>query len=327
MNKKTAVVFGISGMDACILSSFLLDKGYKVVGVARHSSSRTFWRLEEEGILDKIEIVEGDITDQSSIDSIIRGYKPDEVYSLAALSYVGASWDMPITMMDITGLGPIRILESIRNYSPLSKFYNAGSSEQMGRANPPQNLDTKFDPQSLYAVAKVAAFNATAVYRRSYNLFAVSGILFNHTGKYRGPEFFERKISMAAARIKMGLQSKVSVGNLASKRDYGHSKDYMEAAWLMMQNKEAKDYVIGSGETHTMAAVCKIIFDRVGLDYTQHVEIDPKFFRPAEVDVLLADPSEARRELNWTPKYAFTDLMHELIDADLERVKKELRIK
>lgn len=328
MNKqKVALVLGASGMDSCVIARILLDKGYKVYALARHSASRNFWRLKEEGILDSIEVIEGDITDQSSIDHWIRLLKPDEVYSLAALSYVGASWDMPLTMMDITGLGPIRVLESIRNFSPTSKFYNAASSECFGRAPHPQGPHTKFDPQSLYAVAKATAFHATAVYRRSYNLFAVSGLLFNHSGKYRGEDFFERKISLAAARIKYGQQREVFVGNLAAQRDYGHAKDYMMAAYMMLQQPTPEDYVIGSGETHTMAEVCEIAFNRVGLDYKQYVKIDPKFFRPAEVNILLADSSEARIKLGWKPTVGFVDLIHELVDADVARVKKELGIK
>lgn len=309
------------------MARILLDMGYKVVGVARHSASRSFWRLEEEGILKDIEVVEGDLTDQSSIDSIVRGFKPDELYSLGALSYVGASWDMPLTMMDITGLGPIRLLESVRNFSPTTKFYNAASSECFGRAPAPQSLDTKFDPQSIYAVAKSAAFHATAVYRRSYGIFAVSGLLFNHSCKYRGEEFFERKISKAVARIKYGLASEVFVGNLTSKRDFGHAKDYMTAAFLMLQQSAPRDYVVGSGETHTMEEVCDIAFQRAGLDFRNYVKVDPKFFRKAEVDVLLAEVLDTKTTLSWSPTYSFVDLIHELVDADLDRVRKELGIK
>lgn len=326
MTHKTALITGISGMDACTLASLLLEKGYKVFGTTRHCASRSFWRLEEEGILNSIEIVEGDLTDQSCLENLLKTARPDEIYSLAALSFVGASWITPITMMEITGLGPIRLLEAIKNVDRSIKFYNAASSECFGKAPAPQSIDTPFEPQSLYAVAKCAAFNATGVYRRSYGMFAVSGLLFNHSCKYRGIEFFERKVSDAAARIKLGLQNELRVGNLKSQRDFGHSRDYMNAAHQMLQASDPKDYVVGSGETHTMEEVCEVIFSRVGLDYRDHVVVDSKFFRPAEVDILLADASATRQALNWTPAVSFRDLMYELVDADLERVRKEVLV-
>ena len=327
MDKKSALITGATGMDFCSLSRILLDKGYKVYGMARQSASTNYWRLEEEGILKDIEIIDGDLTDQSSLERVVQLTKPDEVYNLAAISFVAMSWKMPSTMMEVTGIGPIRLLEALRQFSPNSHMYQASSSEILGGAPPPQNELTKFQPRSIYGVAKCAAHHAIDVYRRSYNMYAVGGILYNHTCKYRGAEFFERKISLAAANIKHGLQNEVMVGNLKSLRDFGHSKDYMECAWLMLQQDKPKDYIIGSGETHTMEEVCDVMFSRVGLDYKQYVKVDPQFFRPAEVDLLLADASLARKELNWSPKYAFKDLMHELIDADMERVAKQIRNK
>lgn len=321
--KKTAVVFGISGMDACELSRILLEKNYKVYGVTRQSSSRSFWRLKEAGIFDKIEYLQGDLTDQTSINHIVSSIKPDEFYNLAAISFVGASWTTPVLMMEVTGIGPIRIMEAIKDYSPKTRFYQASSSECMGIVKAiPQDLNTPFNPASIYGAAKCSAHYACNIYRRSYNIYAVGGVLYNHTGIYRGEEFVERKITLGVARIKEGKQSELKLGNLAAKRDYGHSRDYMTAAWLMMQQPTPKDYLIGSGKTYSIEDVCKLAFECAGLDYKKYVIQDPKFFRPSEVDILLADPSEAKKELGWSPTYTFEDLIKEMVEADLDRVRK-----
>ncbi len=315
----TALITGITGQDGSYLAEFLLEKGYEVVGMVRRSSTVTFERIEH--IQDRITIVQGDLHDQSSLVSLIEEYKPDEVYNLAAQSFVPTSWTQPVLTGEVTALGVTRLLEVLRLVSPKTRFYQASSSEMFGKVREvPQKETTPFYPRSPYGVAKVYGHWITVNYRESYDLFAVSGILFNHESPRRGLEFVTRKITHGVARIKLGLANELRLGNLEARRDWGFAGDYVRAMWLMLQQDEPEDFVVGTGETHSVREFCEIAFGYVGLDYRDYVVQDPRFYRPAEVDLLVSDPSKARKKLGWEPSVDFEGLIRMMIDADLKRL-------
>jgi GDPmannose 4,6-dehydratase len=317
---KTALITGITGQDGSYLAEFLLSKGYRVVGMTRRSSSDIQERIST--MLDRIEIVSGDLLDQSSMTSIIAEAQPDEVYNLAAQSFVPTSWSQPVLTGEFTALGVTRLLEAIRHVNPRIRFYQASSSEMFGKVvEVPQNERTPFYPRSPYGVAKVYAHWITVNYRESYGLFAVSGILFNHESERRGREFVTRKISDGVARIKLGMQEQLRLGNLEAQRDWGFAGDYVRAMWLMLQQETPEDYVIATGRTHRVRDFCKLAFETVGLNWEDHVVQDPRFYRPAEVDLLVGDPSRAKRVLGWYPETSFEDLVEMMVRADLERLR------
>jgi len=327
MNKKKALISGISGQDGSYLAEILLEKDYEVYGMVRHSASPNYWRIDH--LFGKVKLVDGDLSDHSSLESLVQDIQPDEIYHLAAQSFVGLSWKQALMTTDITGVSVLRFLEAVRKFGkPGTKFYQASSSEMFGKVREtPQNERTPFWPRSPYASAKAFAHNTTVNYRESYGMFNVSGILFNHESERRGIEFVTRKITDGVARIKLGLQEELRLGNLDSRRDWGHSRDYMEAAWLMMQQTVADDFVVATGETHSVEEFVTLAFERVGLDWKNYVVIDPEFVRPAEVDLLLGDASKAKAVLGWAPKTTFKQLVEEMVDADLKRVEKEIRNK
>jgi GDPmannose 4,6-dehydratase len=319
----TAIITGITGQDGSYLAEFLLAKGYNVVGMVRRSSTVTFQRIKQ--IQDDIAIIQGDLHDQSSLVDLIERYRPDEVYNLAAQSFVPTSWNQPVLTGEVTALGVTRLLEAIRLVNPKTKFYQASSSEMFGKVREvPQNEGTPFYPRSPYGVAKVYAHWISVNYRESYDLFAVSGILFNHESPRRGLEFVTRKICYGVARIKLGLAKELRLGNLESRRDWGYAGDYVEGMWLMLQRENPEDYVIGTGVTHSVREFCELAFSHVGLDYNEYVVQDPRFYRPAEVDLLVADPKKAISELEWQPKIGFEELIHMMVDADLKRLALEI---
>jgi GDPmannose 4,6-dehydratase len=314
-----ALITGVTGQDGSYLADLLLAKGYEVVGVVRRTSHHSYERIEH--LLDRIEVVAADLLDQHSLTVVIQDSRPDEVYNLAAQSYVPTSWTQPVLTGEFTALGVTRILEAIRLAHPTARYYQASSSEMFGKVTQtPQREDTAFYPRSPYGVAKVYGHWITVNYRESYGLYAVSGILFNHESPRRGIEFVTRKVTDGVARIKLGLARELRLGNLEARRDWGFAGDYVDAMWRMLQPDQPQDYVIGSGETHSVRELVELAFAHVGLDYRQHVVSDPKYYRPAEVDLLLADPSKARRELGWTPKVGFTELVAMMVDADMERL-------
>ncbi|MEP6571158.1 MAG: GDP-mannose 4,6-dehydratase [Gemmatimonadota bacterium] len=314
-----ALITGVTGQDGSYLAEFLLGKGYEVVGMVRRTSHHSYERIDH--LLDRIEIVAADLLDQHSLTAVLQETRPDEVYNLAAQSYVPTSWTQPVLTGEFTALGVTRILEAIRLAHPAARFYQASSSEMFGKATEtPQRESTPFYPRSPYGVAKVYGHWITVNYRESYDLYAVSGILFNHESPRRGIEFVTRKITDAVARIRLGLAKEVRLGNLDARRDWGYAGDYVEAMWLMLQRPAPQDYVIGTGVTHTVRELVEIAFGHAGLDWREHVIIDPKFIRPAEVDLLLADPSKARSELGWTPAVDFRGLVTMMVDADLARL-------
>tara|TARA_Y100000310_G_scaffold326521_1_gene391512 strand:- start:1517 stop:2473 length:957 start_codon:yes stop_codon:yes gene_type:complete len=317
---KTALITGITGQDGSYLAEFLLEKGYKVYGLERRNSNRE--RKNIEHLLDKIELINGDLLDQSSILSAIKQTNPDEVYNLAAQSFVGSSWGQPEYTGNVTALGALRVLEAIRQVNPKIRFYQASSSEMFGKVKTmPQDEATPLHPRSPYGVAKCFAHWITQNYRESYDMFCVSGILFNHESPRRGEEFVTRKVTKAVARIKLGKQKELRLGNLDSKRDWGHARDYVEAMWLMMQQDKPNDYVIGTGISNSVRTMVEAAFSHVGLNYEDYVVVDPEFFRPADVEILLADASKAKEQLNWEPKISFKDLVIEMVDNDLELEK------
>jgi GDPmannose 4,6-dehydratase len=314
-----ALITGITGQDGSYLAELLLGKGYEVVGVVRRTSHHSYERVEH--LLDRIEIVAADLLDQHSLTIVLQETRPDEVYNLAAQSYVPTSWTQPVLTGEFTALGVTRILEAIRLVHPSARFYQASSSEMFGKVTEtPQRESTAFYPRSPYGVAKVYGHWITVNYRESYDLYAVSGILFNHESPRRGIEFVSRKVTDGVARIKLGLASELRLGNLDARRDWGYAGDYVEAMWRMLQRDTPRDYVVGSGETHSVRELVELAFAHVSLDYRKYVVSDPKYYRPAEVDVLLADPSKARRELGWAPKVGFAELVTMMVDADLERL-------
>lgn len=318
---KTALITGITGQDGSYLAEFLLEKGYKVYGMVRRSSSENFERIEH--LRDKIILRQGDLLDQLSLIKLLEESKPDEVYNLAAQSFVPTSWTKPILTGEFTALGVTRMLEAVRQVNPKIRFYQASSSEMFGKVKEvPQNENTPFYPRSPYGVSKVYGHFITVNYRESYDIYAVSGILFNHESPRRGKEFVTRKITDAAARIKLGLANELRMGNLDAKRDWGYAGDFVRAMWLMLQQKKPDDYVIATGETHSVREFAKLAFDHVGLDYEKYVVTDKEFLRPAEVDLLIGDSSRANNELGWTPEVDFSSLVRMMVDSDMNRLKK-----
>jgi GDPmannose 4,6-dehydratase len=311
---------GVTGQDGSYLAELLLAKGYEVIGVVRRTSHDSYERIGH--LLDRLHVVAADLLDQHSLTTVIRDAQPDEVYNLAAQSFVPTSWTQPVLTGEFTALGVTRLLEAIRLAHPKARFYQASSSEMFGKATEtPQRETTPFYPRSPYGVAKVYGHWITVNYRESYGLHAVSGILFNHESPRRGLEFVSRKVTDAVARIKRGKLTELRLGNLEARRDWGFAGDYVDAMWRMLQRDEPRDYVIGSGETHSVRELCEVAFGHAGLDWRQYVKVDPRFVRPAEVDVLLADAAQARRDLGWAPKVSFEGLVKMMVDADLERVK------
>jgi GDPmannose 4,6-dehydratase len=323
-NQKTALITGITGQDGSYLAEFLLSKDYRVVGMVRRSSTINFDRLRH--IQDNIEIVQGDLLDQSSMMDIVSTHQPDEIYNLAAQSFVPTSWQQPVLTGEFTALGVTRLLEAVRHIKPNARFYQASSSEQFGKVvEVPQTESTPFYPRSPYGVAKVYGHWITVNYRESYNLYAVSGILFNHESPRRGVEFVTHKVTNAAARIKLGLLDKLRVGNLDSRRDWGFAGDYVRAMWLMLQQDKPDDYVIATGVTHTVQELCEIAFARVGLNWKKYTVVDPRYVRPAEVDLLIGDATKARKKLGWKPLVSFNELVHMMVDADMKDLQEEIR--
>jgi GDPmannose 4,6-dehydratase len=318
--QKTALITGITGQDGSFLAEFLLERGYRVVGMTRRTSTDVHERIQH--LVDRIEIVSGDLLDQSSITSIVAAVRPDEIYNLAAQSFVPTSWQQPVLTGEFTALGVTRVLESIRAVDPTIKFYQASSSEMFGKVHVvPQNETTPFYPRSPYGVAKVYGHWITVNYRESYDMFAASGILFNHESQRRGKEFVTRKISDAVARIKLGLQNELRLGNLDAQRDWGFAGDYVRAMWLMLQHDRADDFVIATGRTHAVRDFVRLAFSAVDLDWERYVVVDPRFYRPAEVDLLVGDSSKARRELGWQPETSFEQLVEQMVRADLARLR------
>lgn len=317
---KTALITGANGQDGSYLCELLISKGYRVVGMVRRSSSMNLQRIR--GIENDITIVQGDLTDQGSLLSIVEQYQPDEIYNLAAQSFVPTSWAQPAMTGDITGLGVTRLLESIRYVNPKIRFYQASSSEMFGKVlEVPQTETTPFYPRSPYGVAKVYGHWITVNYRESFNMFAVSGILFNHESPRRGMEFVTRKISSTVAKIHLGLETKLYLGNLEARRDWGYAVDYVRAMWMMLQQDHPTDYVIGTGKTHTVREFCEIAFGHINLDYQKYVVQDERFFRPAEVDLLISDPTKARLELGWEPEVEFKQLVQMMVEEDIKILK------
>jgi len=318
----TALITGITGQDGSYLAELLLSKGYRVVGVARRSSTVTNERINH--LLDDITVVQGDLHDQGSLLSFLEEYKPSEVYNLAAQSFVPTSWNQPALTGDITAIGVTRMLEAIRFINPKIRFYQASSSEMYGKVlEVPQSEMTPFYPRSPYGVAKVYGHWITVNYRESFNLFAVSGILFNHESPRRGLEFVTRKIADGAARIKLGMAKELRLGNLEAQRDWGFAGDYVEAMWRMLQRDVPDNFVIGMGETHSVREFCEIAFGHVDLDYRNYVVQDERFYRPAEVDLLIADPRKARSVLGWEPSISFRELVTLMVDADIKRLSQK----
>ncbi|MBV8150633.1 MAG: GDP-mannose 4,6-dehydratase [Candidatus Eremiobacteraeota bacterium] len=318
--RKTALITGITGQDGSYLAEFLLEKGYRVIGMTRRSSTDVHERIEH--LVDRLEIVSGDLLDQSSITSIVAERRPDEIYNLAAQSFVPASWTHPVLTGEFTALGVTRVLEAIRAVDPTIKFYQASSSEMFGKVREsPQNERTPFYPRSPYGVAKVYAHYITVNYRESYDLFAVSGISFNHESARRGKEFVTRKISDGVARIKLGLAGELRLGNLDAKRDWGYAGDYVRAMWLMLQQAKPDDFVVATGHTHSVREFVEAAFACAGLDWERYVVSDPQFYRPAEVDALVGDAGKARRVLGWEPEVSFEELVEMMVRADLDRLR------
>ena len=323
---KAALITGITGQDGSYLAELLLGKGYRVIGMTRRTSTDVHERIQH--IVDDIEFVSGDLLDQSSISEIIAATKPDEIYNLAAQSFVPASWTQPVLTGEFTALGVTRVLEAVRTVNPKIKFYQASSSEMFGKVQDvPQSETTSFYPRSPYGVAKVYGHWITVNYRESYDLFSVSGILFNHESPRRGKEFVTRKISDGVARIKLGLASELVLGNLDAQRDWGFAGDYVKAMWLMLQQEKPDDFVIATGRTHKVREFCRIAFEAAGLgSYEKYVRSAPKFIRPAEVDLLVGDPSKAKRELGWEPEHSFEDLVEMMVRADLDRLSRAVPV-
>ncbi|HRV93131.1 MAG TPA: GDP-mannose 4,6-dehydratase [Anaerolineae bacterium] len=324
MSRKRALVTGITGQDGSYLAEFLLEQGYQVIGMVRRSSTVNFDRIAHLQELEALDIVQGDLLDQMSLIDILREYDPQEVYNLAAQSFVPTSWRQPVLTGEFTALGVTRVLDAIRIVNPDIRFYQASSSEMFGKVmEVPQTEKTPFYPRSPYGVAKVYGHWITVNYRESYNLYACSGILFNHESPRRGLEFVTHKVTHAAARIKLGLQDELRLGNLEAQRDWGYAGDYVQAMWLMLQQDEPDDYVVSTGETHSVRELCEVAFSYLGLNYEEHVVIDEKFYRPAEVDLLIGDATKAHTQLGWKPSVDFPGLIRLMVDADLEALRAE----
>jgi GDPmannose 4,6-dehydratase len=318
---KTAIITGITGQDGSYLAEFLLDKGYRVVGVVRRSSAPNLWRIEH--LLDRVELRPADLLDQLSLVRLVDEVRPDEFYNLAAMSFVPASWDTPLLTGEFNSQGVTRVLEAIRHVKPDTRMYQASSSEMYGKVRAvPQSEDTPFHPRSPYGVSKVFGHYITVNYRESYGMFACSGILFNHESPRRGLEFVTRKVTDGVARIKLGLADSLPLGNLDARRDWGFAGDYIKAMWLMLQQSTPDDYVVATGETHPVRELAEIAFGHVGLDWERYVKVDSRFLRPAEVDLLIGDPTKARTQLGWTPEVDFRGLVTMMVDADVARLEK-----
>ena len=321
---KKALITGITGQDGSYLAELLVDKGYEVHGMVRRSSVEHFDRIEH--LVDRINIVHGDLLDQLSLVNLLREHEPDEVYNLAAQSFVPTSWREPVLTAEFTAVGVTRVLEAIRYVNPEIRFYQASSSEMFGKVQEvPQKETTPFYPRSPYGVAKVYGHWITVNYRESYDLFACSGILFNHESPRRGLEFVTRKVTDHVARIKLGLQDKLALGNLDASRDWGFAGDYVQAMWMMLQENEPDDYVIATGKTHSVREMVEVAFSHVDLDWEKYVTVDPHFVRPAEVDLLVGDTTKAREKLGWEPTKTFRELITDMVDADIEFHERRLR--
>ncbi|MDP8224916.1 MAG: GDP-mannose 4,6-dehydratase [Candidatus Lernaella stagnicola] len=322
---KRALITGITGQDGSYLAELLLDKGYQVTGMVRRASTEKFERIEH--LREKIDIRQGDLLDQLSLIRLIEEEEPEEIYNLAAMSFVPTSWNQPVLTAEFTGVGVTRVLEAVRLVNPRIKFYQASSSEMFGKVREiPQKETTPYYPRSPYGVAKAYGHFITVNYRESYEIFACSGILFNHESPRRGLEFVTRKVTHGAAMIKLGKQEQLAMGNLDAKRDWGFAGDYVRAMWLMLQQDEADDYVIATGETHSVRELVEIAFQRVGLDWQDYVTVDPRFMRPAEVDFLIGDFSKAKEKLGWEPRVKFRELVEMMVDADLAAGKRKMEI-
>jgi GDPmannose 4,6-dehydratase len=322
MAQKTALITGVTGQDGSYLAELLIEKGYKVIGMVRRSSTVNFDRIAHLQEVESLEIVQGDLLDQMSLVDILSEYQPEEVYNLAAQSFVPTSWKQPVLTGEFTALGVTRLLDSIRIVNPEIRFYQASSSEMFGKVvEVPQKETTPFYPRSPYGVAKVYGHWITVNYRESYGLYACSGILFNHESPRRGLEFVTHKVTHGAARIKLGLQDELRLGNLEARRDWGYAGDYVKAMWLMLQQDEPDDYVIATGETHSVRELCEVAFSYVGLTYQDFVVTDPRFYRPAEVDMLIGDASKGRVQLGWEPTVSFEELIQMMVAADLEALQ------
>ena len=325
MANKRALITGITGQDGSYLAEFLLNKGYEVFGLVRRTSTVNFERIKH--IQDNIELISGDLLDQSSLMNAIKESNPDEIYNLASQSFVPTSWKQPVFTGEATALGVARVLEAIRAVNPKIKFYQASSSEMFGKAREvPQTEKTQFYPRSPYGVAKLYGHWITINYRESYNMFCCSGILFNHESPRRGLEFVTRKVTNAAAKIKLGLSNELRLGNLDAKRDWGFAGDYVKAMWLMLQQEKPDDYVISTGITHSVRDLVQIAFDYVNLNWKDYVIVDPKFVRPAEVEILLGDSTKALKKLGWAPETSFEELIKMMIEADLERIENDIKL-
>lgn len=316
---KTALITGISGQDGAYLSRLLLSKGYKVYGLLARRATPTTWRLEELGVADKVELVDGDLTDLSSLIRILQRTRPQELYNLGAQSFVATSWNQPILTAQATGVSVVNLLEALRIVDPTIRFYQASTSEMFGAAPAPQKEETPFHPRSPYGVAKLYGHWITINYRESFGMYTCSGILFNHESPLRGLEFVTRKITDAVARIRVGKLDRLKLGNLDSRRDWGFAGDYVEAMWAMLQQETPDDYVIATGQTRSVGEFCRLAFQAADLDWEKYVDIDPALLRPAEVDVLQGDASKARRQLGWQPRVSLEELVEMMVKADLAR--------
>jgi GDPmannose 4,6-dehydratase len=322
-NAPRAIITGITGQDGSYLAELLLEKGYEVYGLVRRSSTEKFERINH--IKDRLNLIQADLADQVSLTEAVGDIRPREVYNLAAQSFVPVSWNQPLLTGDITALGVTRILEAVRKVSKDIRFYQASSSEMFGHVREtPQTENTPFYPRSPYGVAKVYGHWITVNYRESYGMYACSGILFNHESPRRGLEFVTRKITDGVARVKLGLTNELRLGNLEAKRDWGYAGDYVRAMWMMLQQEEPEDYVIATEETHSVRDFCELAFARLGLDFNEYVKVDPKFYRPAEVHVLLGDCAKAKEKLGWERECSFADLVNRMVDADMARVQAEI---
>jgi GDPmannose 4,6-dehydratase len=318
LRMPTALITGITGQDGSYLAELLLDKGYRVVGVVRRSSTTPYERIAH--LVDRVELISADLLDQTSLTDAVEACQPDEIYNLAAQSFVQTSWYQPVLTGEFTGLGVTRMLEAMKKAAPKARFYQASSSEMFGRVTEvPQRESTPFYPRSPYGVAKVYGHWIAVNYRESFGLYVVSGILFNHESPRRGLEFVTRKVTDAVARIKLGMATELRLGNLEARRDWGFAGDYVDAMWRMLQLENPHDFVIGTGKTHSVRDLCETAFAHVGLDYRDHVVQDPKFLRPAEVELLISDPSQAKKVLDWEPTVSFEALVRMMVDADLAR--------
>ena len=322
---KKALITGITGQDGSYLAELLLSKGYQVFGMVRRASTENFARIEH--LRERLHLLQGDLLDTNSLHAVLEQAKPDEVYNLAAQSFVPTSWQQPVLTAEFTALGVVRLLDAIRKVCPHARFYQASSSEMYGKVQEtPQSETTPLYPRSPYGVAKVYGHQITINYRESYDMYACSGILFNHESPRRGLEFVTRKITYSVARIKLGMANELRLGNLQAKRDWGFAGDYVRAMWLMLQQSTPEDYVVGTGECHSVEEFVRIAFDHAKLDWRKYVVVDPNFYRPAEVDLLLADPTKARKQLDWEPEVDFSDLVKMMVDADLATLGRDVKV-